>query len=373
MKVSPRGNFLKILPLLAVSLLFITAADNKPPALPQEVPVPKVHEPPAGNIPPQKLGDTPVPEPRPDKKGDTAEPDADKKTEPVTAPATAPLPTENPELPDEKTPADKGEPEKQEIPATAPVPTENPKELDEASKDQKPLPPTEAPKPDEAKPGEKPTTPEEKAKPGENPPESEEKSEPKYLPDPRSNEPRPATMPAEELACRARIKDLGVEFEEHKPESDPAGCAMPWPITVKSLGKTIELAPDALMNCTLAEASAKFAKDVISPAAKAAYGEELKSISQASAYVCRPRNGTKKLSEHAFGNALDIAQFTLSKDTKIDVEPAPDEKAAKFLAEIRKAACGPFKTVLGPGSDADHSLHFHFDLAPRKHGGTFCQ
>jgi hypothetical protein len=354
MKVSPRGNFLKILPLLAVSLLFITAADNKPPALPQEVPVPKVHEPPAGNIPPQKLGDTPVPEPRPHKKGD-AEPDANKKAEPVTAPATAPLPTENPEQPDEKTPADKGESEKQEIPATAPVPTENPKEPDEPSKDQKPLPPTEAPKP------------------GENPPESEEKSEPKYLPDPRSNAPRADTMPAEELACRARIKDLGVEFEEHKPESDPAGCAMPWPITVKSLGKTIELAPDALMNCTLAEASAKFAKDVISPAAKAAYGEELKSISQASAYVCRPRNGTRKLSEHAFGNALDIAQFTLSKDTKIDVEPAPDEKAAKFLAEIRKAACGPFKTVLGPGSDADHSLHFHFDLAPRKHGGTFCQ
>jgi hypothetical protein len=40
---------------------------------------------------------------------------------------------------------------------------------------------------------------------------------------------------------------------------------------------------------------------------------------------------------------------------------------------VRKAACGPFKTVLGPGSDADHALHFHFDLAPRRHGGTFCQ
>ncbi len=366
MKVSPRGNFLKVLPLLAVSLLFITAADNKRPALPQEVPVPKVHEPPAGNILPEKLGDTPVPEPRPHKKSDAAETGADQKTEPVTAPATAPVPTQNPEQPDENASGEKsptGEPEKQKIPATAPVPTENPKEPDNLTEpEKKPLPPAEAPKPDE-----KPT---EASKPGEKP---EEKPEPEYLPDPRSNVPRAATMPAEELACRARLRDLGVEFEEHAAESDPAGCAVPWPITVKSLGKTIELAPDALMNCTLAETSAKFARDVISPAAKTAYGEELKSISQASAYVCRPRNGTRKLSEHAFGNALDIAQFTLSKDTKIDVEPAPDEKAAKFLAEIRKAACGPFKTVLGPGSDADHSLHFHFDLAPRKHGGTFCQ
>ena len=40
---------------------------------------------------------------------------------------------------------------------------------------------------------------------------------------------------------------------------------------------------------------------------------------------------------------------------------------------VRKAACGPFKTVLGPGSDPDHSLHFHLDLEPRRHGGTFCQ
>ncbi|TIS79786.1 MAG: extensin family protein, partial [Mesorhizobium sp.] len=44
-----------------------------------------------------------------------------------------------------------------------------------------------------------------------------------------------------------------------------------------------------------------------------------------------------------------------------------------FLNAVRKAACGPFKTVLGPGSDADHSLHLHLDLAPRRNGGTFCQ
>jgi hypothetical protein len=29
--------------------------------------------------------------------------------------------------------------------------------------------------------------------------------------------------------------------------------------------------------------------------------------------------------------------------------------------------------VLGPGADADHSLHFHFDLEPRKSKSAFCQ
>ena len=196
---------------------------------------------------------------------------------------------------------------------------------------------------------------------------------PKMLPDKRSNVARPSTMPIEETACRARLKLLGAEFEEHAAQSDADGCALPFPLKLKRLSKSIDIEPDAVVNCATAEASARFAMDVISPAAKSTFGEELSVVGQASAYVCRPRNGTRKLSEHAFGNALDIAHFTLSGGTSVDVEPAPPEKNAKFLGAVRKAACGPFKTVLGPGSDADHARHLHVDLAPRKNGGTFCQ
>ncbi|RUV89413.1 extensin family protein, partial [Mesorhizobium sp. M5C.F.Ca.IN.020.14.1.1] len=126
-------------------------------------------------------------------------------------------------------------------------------------------------------------------------------------------------------------------------------------------------------NCQMAEAAARFAANTIQPAAKAELDANLKSVGQASAYVCRPHHGGGKLSEHAFGNALDIASFTLSNGRRIDVGPVPPEKDAKFLNAVRKAACGPFKTVLGPGSDTDHSQHFHLDLAPRRNGGTFCQ
>ena len=89
--------------------------------------------------------------------------------------------------------------------------------------------------------------------------------------------------------------------------------------------------------------------------------------------MCRPRHNGGKISEHAFGNALDIASFTLADDTRVDVDPKPPEKQGKFLDKVRAAACGPFKTVLGPGSDPDHELHFHLDLEPRRHNGTFCQ
>lgn len=196
---------------------------------------------------------------------------------------------------------------------------------------------------------------------------------PKMLPDPRSDAVRPAKMPPAEVACRSRLEALGAAFDEAAPEVSADGCALPFPIKLSRLSKLVGVEPDAIVNCATAEATARFTADVVAPAAKSTFGQDLAGIVQASAYVCRSRNGTRKLSEHAFGNALDIAGFALAKGKAIDVEPAPPEENAKFLMLVRKAACGPFKTVLGPGSDADHARHLHLDLAPRRNGGTFCQ
>ncbi|WP_027168129.1 extensin family protein [Mesorhizobium sp. WSM3224] len=243
-------------------------------------------------------------------------------------------------------PRSKGAESEPQTPAVVPTPPEKPAELE-------PEPPGTAPQP-----------PEKPAPPGEE----------KMLPDPRSADMPADRMPAEETACRERLKVLGVEFEEHKAEHDPEiGCSIPYPVVLKTLGKSIGISPGTELNCEMAEAAARFMADVVQPVAKAELGADLKSINQASAFVCRPRNGTRKLSEHAFGNALDIASFTLTDGKKIEIGPTPPEKDAKFLDAVRKAACGPFKTVLGPGSDPDHALHFHLDLEPRRHGGTFCQ
>ena len=47
--------------------------------------------------------------------------------------------------------------------------------------------------------------------------------------------------------------------------------------------------------------------------------------------------------------------------------------AAAFQAEIRAGACERFTTVLGPGADAAHRTHFHFDLRDREGGYRLCQ
>ncbi|MER8477803.1 extensin family protein [Mesorhizobium sp. M0815] len=311
--------------LLAVTATSLTGpALAKAPELPQTAPVPQFNQ----EATPPSPADIPVPEPRP-----------------ADAPEAEPPQNEQPQNGQPQN----GQPKTQqpEPPAIAPQPPEKPAQAEP------PASPPAAPP---------------------NPAEADKKTEQEILPDPRSAAIAGKEMPAEELACRRRLKSMGVDFEERKPEHDTAvGCSIPYPVVLKTLGKSIAIGPETELNCQMAEAAARFAASVIQPAAKAEFGTDIKSIGQASAFVCRPRHAGGKLSEHAFGNALDIASFTLSDGKEIDVGPTPPQKDAEFLDAVRKAACGPFKTVLGPGSDADHSLHLHFDLEPRRNGGTFCQ
>lgn len=188
--------------------------------------------------------------------------------------------------------------------------------------------------------------------------------------------PRPPTVAdvQAEGDCRERLNELRIGFEAQSPIGEAQGCSLPFPLMVSRLSGDVSVEPPAVMNCAMAEAAAGFVRDVVSPAAQSIYGSDLASVAGVSGYTCRPRNGSTKLSEHAFGNALDISRFVLADGTAIDVGNAtPDDKARRFLALIRTAACGPFKTVLGPGSDADHADHLHVDLAERREGATFCQ
>jgi hypothetical protein len=74
-------------------------------------------------------------------------------------------------------------------------------------------------------------------------------------------------------------------------------------------------------------------------------------------------------------NAIDIAAFTLADGEEINVlddwYSGPSENRA-FLRAIRSEACGPFHTVLGPGSDAAHRDHIHLDLQKERGGGPYC-
>jgi hypothetical protein len=107
----------------------------------------------------------------------------------------------------------------------------------------------------------------------------------------------------------------------------------------------------------------------VQPAAMRWFGVPVAEIRQISAYSCRGMNGNPRarISEHSFGNALDISAFTLADGRKITVKNgwhgSPEEQG--FLRDVQGAACDQFTTVLAPGSNVFHYDHMHFDLMRR--------
>lgn len=235
-----------------------------------------------------------------------------------------------------------------------------------------PRPPAaELPLPQTAlRPPDKPTSPDKPASPAPDStrPEAGKPPVPAALP-------RPAPAPPAMRACLARLLEAGAEVTEPPPPDPSTGCAIPGPLAVRALSPTVRVEPEAVMGCALAARLERFVAEAASPAAVRLFGSPVAAIGQASAYVCRPRHGSAKMSEHAFGNAVDIARFVLANGEAVEVKDYgdADPKRTAFLAEIRKAACGPFRTVLGPGADPDHATHLHLDLQPRKGKEAFCQ
>lgn len=189
--------------------------------------------------------------------------------------------------------------------------------------------------------------------------------------------PPPAVDAGQEIACRWRLKELGVAFEEMDPIDGDGACGAAAPISVTEVAPGISLTPAATLNCRTAEALAKWVREVVVPTAERHLEAEPTGLVHASSYVCRSRNNRSgaKLSEHATANAIDIAGIAFDgRETVAVVARGEDEAAEKaFQRAVREGACEHFTTVIGPGTNADHATHFHFDMAQRKRDYRLCE
>jgi hypothetical protein len=177
------------------------------------------------------------------------------------------------------------------------------------------------------------------------------------------------------IHCLTDPRILG-DAEKLDPIDEGNGCKVPNPWRMYSVAG-VELSHPATLNCSVAQPLHDWMGAVVQPAAQGAFGENVTAIGVISSYSCRGQNNRRgaRMSEHGFGNAIDISSFTLADGRKITVQQGwrgdDDEKA--FLREIRKDACAEFMTVLGPGSDRHHGDHFHLDLASRRSGKAYCK
>jgi hypothetical protein len=148
----------------------------------------------------------------------------------------------------------------------------------------------------------------------------------------------------------------------------PGTCGMERPFKVSALNAgTLAVKPAAVLACPVIAHFEAWLRDRVQPAAIAYFGQPVTTVQVMAAYGCRTRNNRRgaKLSEHSFGNGVDVGGFVLADGRVVKVvsgwKGPIDEQA--FLRRIFDDACDRFTTVLAPGSDAFHYNHFHLDLA----------
>ncbi|MDO5631799.1 MAG: extensin family protein [Paracoccus sp. (in: a-proteobacteria)] len=183
-------------------------------------------------------------------------------------------------------------------------------------------------------------------------------------------------------ACLLALTLLGVTYQQQPPVTDPEnpGCGIDRPVLVAEVQPGVALHGGAPMRCELARSLALWTRDFVRPAAaRLPRAPQLSGYRLGSTYQCRGRiggdGGTGRMSEHAFGNALDIASFTFADAPDLAVEPRDGSGLPEmaFQRAARATACLFFTTVLGPGSDGAHDDHLHLDMAQRRGDWRLCQ
>ena len=126
------------------------------------------------------------------------------------------------------------------------------------------------------------------------------------------------------------------------------------------------------MACSVATSMELWRTKSVEPAARDILGSELARIEHLGVYSCRRLYGRSEgaWSEHATGNAIDIAAFVLEDGRRISLlgDWSGEDDEAQFLRAVRDDACDLFATVLSPDYNAAHADHFHFDQDARWSG-----
>lgn len=175
--------------------------------------------------------------------------------------------------------------------------------------------------------------------------------------------------PVPDPICDALEGSKEAEFER-LPRLTEGECGALTPIKLIAIrpkdSQPVTLDPPITTQCAIASSLVTWVRDSLQPTALKHLGETVKALQGTGGYQCRTRNHVAgaKMSEHAKANAIDIGYFQQMSGKTVKVGDTT-EPGLSFMAEIRDKACGPFTTVLGPGSDPSHAEHFHLDLAKR--------
>ena len=175
-------------------------------------------------------------------------------------------------------------------------------------------------------------------------------------------------------ACIQVLREAGVQVERAEDRDDGGFCIVRGAVRITG-GDVTPLDGSPVMQCPLAVRYVIWDRQVLQPAAEAAFGSRVARVTEVGTYSCRRIYGLQttdaRPSEHARANALDIGSMTLADGRKVSVLTDWDGTGPRgaegqgFLKRIRDGACRAFSTVLTPDYNEAHANHLHLDGAPR--------
>lgn len=178
--------------------------------------------------------------------------------------------------------------------------------------------------------------------------------------------------------CLEQLQAIADAQPAGQPETSDSACVIENPASLQVIHHpfgSAQMPGDMLNRCGFALEFSRWVADVVNPLAMQHLGGALTVVHSGKGYVCRRRNNlpTGKLSEHAFGNAIDIIGFELDNGAVFNVKEASKLRPfeARFLKALRSTACGYFTTVLGPGTNPAHATHLHVDLGRHGKSGNY--
>lgn len=185
--------------------------------------------------------------------------------------------------------------------------------------------------------------------------------------------------------CHARLETAGVKFRPARlplkqivREIPTCGCEDA--VTVTQAPHGMKLAPPAVLSCQMALAIVGLER-VIQEHAVQHLGERVRTLHQGGTYSCRKMARFDLVSEHSYGNAIDVYAFSLESGEKVSVlldfgrlnQPSESlSPRAMFLRRLSSTAYDRdlVSVSLSPYWDTLHRDHFHFDMARYRVDGS---
>ena len=169
--------------------------------------------------------------------------------------------------------------------------------------------------------------------------------------------------------CTVDLARERVGFRVLPDRTFAGGCSALGAVQLTEIGTPVTNL--GAMSCPLARQFARWVREDVRPAAERHLDSPIRRIETFGTYACRNVNGSGRLSEHAFANAVDVSAFVLADGRRITVLDGwnGEGDARRFLRALHQAGCRRFAITLGPDANRDHRDHFHFDMGR----GPYCR